>query len=431
MLKPSKTIVETKKEGNKSLDNLAHKYNSYCCPLCTELPEILCYNQGSGTVKFSCKTHKEMTLEVEEYMEKMAKFEKNSEVKTKNKCSEHNENYLYYCLNCQKNLCKKCLNDPEKKHENHLTYNIDIFSPNKQEILYIKNRIEILLQKKDELERMIKSLVYKITFYDTLLYSYESQNPNFLLNINLKHIVFGEKLNFDEIKNIEVAKDQSKKELFDDFIKNDFLKATKGLNQLTLVNKNMENDLIERLFKGIEDSTIFKILKFNGQIQNSNEIIELKNLKSLNLRGNNISSIQFLANKNFPNLEFLSLNDNEIQFIDNLKKVSFPLLKELYLSKNKIYNIDVLSEFKTPELTILWLANNNIQSIQVLEKVNFPRLLKLSLSKNKITDISIFKEHKAKFPQLYELYLNDNPFESKESTQIIDSLFLKVKQLYY
>lgn len=249
--------------------------------------------------------------------------------------------------------------------------------------------MDVLFQKKDELVRKIKSLDDKINFYDTLINTYESQTPNYFLNINLKHLIYGEKLNFEKIKNSDFVIEQSKKVEYDDFIKNNFLNATKGLNQLNLVDKNMGNDLLEKLFKGIQENSIFKILKFSGQIQLAKEIIELKNIKYMNLRGNNISSLLFLNGKNFPSLEILSLNNNDLRF-NNLKCTNFPQLKELYLSKNKIDNIDILAELKIPKLRILWLANNNIISIDILEKVNFPQFLKLCLNNNNITLNSIF-----------------------------------------
>ena len=429
-MRTSKTIMETKKKDSSlTLDTLSHKYSSYCCPFCTLLPEILCYNQGSGTVKLLCKNHGENTLEVEDYMEKMSKFERTSEIKFQNRCSTHNEQFSFFCKDCKMNLCKKCKLD--KKHEKCITYEISSLNPDKKEILYIKNIMEVLFQKKDELVRKIKNLDNKITFYDTLINSYESQNPNYYLNINLKHLVYGEELNFEEIKNTEFAIEQSKKEVFDDFIKNNFKKATEGLDKLNLPDKNMGNSLLEQLMKGMEDSTVFQKLKFCGQIQGPKELLVLKNIKLLNLKGNNLSSLNFMAGKDFPFLENLNLSDNKLSSINNLKQVSFPQLKELYLSKNLIEDINVLSELKIPKLRILRLSNNNISSLGILTNVNFTQLLKLDLSFNKIDDISVFSNKKVKFPQLYELYLNDNLFELKKCSKIIEELFLKIKQFYY
>lgn len=426
-----KRTIEKEKETDSSLDSLSHKYKSYCCPFCSSLPEILCFNQGSGTVKLKCKTHGENTLEIEEYMKQMAKWEKDSELKKNNKCPLHNEKFAYYCQTCEKNICKKCLSNLEKKHEKHITYNLNSLLPNKQEKLHIKNILEMLLQKKDELEKMMKVLEQKITFYDTLVYSLECQSPNYLLNINLKHLVYGEKLNLEELQNSEFIHEQSQKEFIDDFIKNDFLKATQGINQLNLVEKNMKDDLLEGIFKAIEENTVYDTLKSAKLVKDPKEVLNLKNMQSLNLRGNTLNSLNFLTGRSFPALEVLSLNSCGIKSINNFKKVSFPLLKELYLSNNKIDNIDALADLKIPQLRILWLANNNIVSIDILEKVKFPQLLKLSLSKNNIKDISVFTKNKAKFPQLYELYLNDNEFEMRDFSKILDNLFLRIKQFYY
>ena len=82
----------------------------------------------------------------------------------------------------------------------------------------LNDRINSYLQKKDQLTKMIKSLDDKITFYDTLINSYEIQEPNDLLNINLKHLLYGEKLNFDEIKNINFKKEKSQTMNINDFI---------------------------------------------------------------------------------------------------------------------------------------------------------------------------------------------------------------------
>jgi hypothetical protein len=417
------------KNQNDILDSQLKNY-TYCCPLCVSLPEILSFNQVRGTVKLKCKQHGENILQIEDYMEKISMLKQKYEVKIKNKCILHNEQYKYYCKTCEENICQQCIKDKSNNHENHLTYEIISLAPDKKEILYIQKIIEVLLQKKDELMRKVKSLEDKINFCDTLINCYHNNSPNYLLNINLKHLVYGEILDFEKIKNTEFL-NQHKGELFNNFIKTNFLQATKGLNQLNLIDKKIENSLIENIIKGIEDNTIFQILKSSNLIQEQKDMVDLKNIKILNLRTNKISSLNFLLKKEFPSLEILSLNDNEIISIDELKNVSFPLLKELYLSKNKIENIDALAQINAPKLNKLWLSNNNINSINILEKVHFPLLLILSLSKNKISDISVFTNKKVKLPNLYELYLDDNCFDLKTFSKVIEDLFLKIKRFYY
>ena len=435
-MRPVKTMVETRKANSLyTLENLFHKYDSYCCPYCTNLPEILSYNEGNGTIKFKCKKHGEKSLDIQEYLDNMQKYVSVSELNSKNKCTQHkSEPYIYYCLTCGENLCQKCLKEFEKQHENHTKYNIESLRPNNNEILLVKNKIGIYLQKKNEYIKKIKNLDDKITFYDALIYSLEKKQPNFLLNINIKHLLYGEKINLDEIvkdfnKLSGNAQVESKKEMFDDFVKNNFIKATEGLNQLTLINKNVGDELLNELLSGIEKTTIFKILKFGGKISSPKEVIETKNIKTMNLRGNKISNLNFFQGKDFSSLEILSLNDNEINSIDMIKNINIPLLKELYLTKNKITSIEALSEFKNKKLQILWLSDNKINSIGVLEKVDFPQLRKLGLSKNCIKDISVFQ--KTKFPQLFELYLNENEFDVDKYFDLIEKLSSKIKEFYY
>ena len=254
------------------------------------------------------------------------------------------------------------------------------------------------------------------------------------MNINVKHLILGEKIDLDEIvKDFHIksgyAAIEEKKEIFDDFVKNNFLKVTEGMNQLNLLNKNFGDEFITNLMNGIESNHIYKILQLAKKINNPKEIITFKNIQYLNLRGNNLTNIDFMRGRDFTSLEILSLNNNEINSIDILKYISCPLLRELYLSRNKISSIDVLKDLKIKKLQILWLSENNISSIDVLDKVEFPQLRKLGLSKNKINNIDVFNN--TKFRQLYELYLNDNEFDLDMNYEIIEKISLKIKEFYY
>ena len=439
-MKTCKTMVEKNKseiDSCSTLENLFHKYDSYCCPYCSSLPEILSFNDGNGMIKLKCKKHGEKTLDLKEYLQKMTKFVSTSELNFKNKCTQHkNEPFTYYCTKCEESLCQSCFKEFKKNHEEHnkCLYNIESLRPSNNEILLIKNKISIYLQEKNKLLKQIKSLEDKITFYDALIYSLENQKQNFFLNINVKHLIHGEKIDLDEIvKDFHIksghAAIEEKKEIFDDFVKNNFLKVTEGMNQLNLLNKNFGDEFVTNLMNGIESNTIYKILQLAKKINNPKEIITFKNIQYLNLRGNNLTNIDFMRGRDFTSLEILSLNDNEITLIDVLKYISCPLLRELYLTRNKISSIDVLKDLKTKKLQILWLSENNISSIDALEKVEFPQLRKLGLSKNKINNIDVFNN--TKFRQLYELYLNDNEFDLDMNYELIEKLSLKIKEFYY
>jgi hypothetical protein len=66
-------IPSQKRDSIYTSEKLIHKYNSYCCPSCSAIPEILNYSEGSGTIKLDCKAHGVMTLDLQEYLEKLEK----------------------------------------------------------------------------------------------------------------------------------------------------------------------------------------------------------------------------------------------------------------------------------------------------------------------------------------------------------------------
>ena len=420
------------------INTLLHKYSSYCCPFCSLLPEIIKYNEANNTLKLKCDKHGEKTMDIREYLERMSKYEYLIDFKSINKCKLHNENYIIYCKTCNENLCSKCEKE-NNTHNEHIKYKIESIHPNNNEILLIKNKINIYLQEKAELTEKIKILEDKITFYDTLINTFETQKENYLLNMNIKHLIYGEKVNLSEIvndfdKNANQSNGQINQEKFDDFIKNNFLTATKNKGQLNLLNKKLTDETLTKLITEMDNESIFRILRFNKQLntnQKEANLLSLKNINVLNLRGNKISNLKFISGKAMPVLQILSLNDNEINSIDLLNTVNCPQIKELYLAKNQIKDIEVLSNVKFKKLQILWLGNNCIENIDVFERVCFPQLQKLGLSKNNIKDISVF--NKVKFPQLFEMYINDNDFDREESevNEIIEKLNEKIKEFYY
>ncbi len=371
----SKTIDQTEPAPNKPFP-IYHKFDNYSCPLCPLLPEILNYNEPKNLIKLKCSKHGEKEIDIHEYLEKMAKYEYLSNNSKKYKCQEHSDNpFIFYCKTCEKNLCQKCDKEQLDLHSSHKKYKISSFHPNNSEVLIIKNKINIYQEEKIELKRKLSELEDKITFYDSIINSLEKQKENFLLNINVMHLIYGENLNYEEIihKSNENGTDASNQELrkekFDEFIRTQYFQATKKIGELCLVNKKAGNEIITDLIEGIDNNRIVRILKIQRKLNEENTILSYKNLKVLNLRGNNLSTMDFLVDKKFPNLEVLSFNDNEISSIENLSKIEMPNLQQLFLSKNKLSSIDVLGEVSFIKLQTLWLSDNNISNIKVFEKV--------------------------------------------------------------
>ena len=66
---------------------------------------------------------------IKEYLKKM---EKNKIIRNEN-CEIHNKEYIIYCFNCNKHLCKLCLKS--KEHIKHNKSNIIVeIQPNKEDL---------------------------------------------------------------------------------------------------------------------------------------------------------------------------------------------------------------------------------------------------------------------------------------------------------
>ena len=76
--------------------------------------------------------------------------------RNKDKCKEHNNIYEYFCVQCNKKYCSKCLvilNDSSKIHENHLILTIE--DMNKKEV----NEPLDQFKKLDESKKSVEDLI--------------------------------------------------------------------------------------------------------------------------------------------------------------------------------------------------------------------------------------------------------------------------------
>ena len=96
----------------------------YNCSKCTSLIEILSINDDNNIIEFKClnklNNHSKKIITIGEYLKKMDKY--NDKQINDQICTKHNNKYLCFCFNCNKNLCNKCLK--ERIHINLIIYNI-------------------------------------------------------------------------------------------------------------------------------------------------------------------------------------------------------------------------------------------------------------------------------------------------------------------
>ena len=430
-------LKETLIDNNISLYELEKKllltkphYNSYCCPSCSNIPEILYLNEIDNNILLRCPTHGKKIINIHNYLELMSKILDTSQIINKNICSIHNNPFTIYCKTCEMSLCIKCSED--KTHFNHKKYKNEDIYPDSIEIKYLMNKINIYLDEKKNLLQKLENLNDKIIFYETIIDSINNEKTNYYKNINIKHILYGEKVEITKVYNdniISLPKFQKLK--LDNIINDKMIDIIKNKNEFNLLNKKTGDEFIFSVFNfPLIDFIKENKIKIKQDINFLNKI-NMNNIKSINLRGNKIESLKFLSNQNFGNLELLSLSDNDIKDIEPLKLMNAPLIKQLFLSKNKINSIKPFEEIKMKNLQILWLSDNNIISIEPFKNSNLLKLEKLGLNKNKINNIEVFKY--IKFPLLMELYINDNniDLESSINREIIEKLENKIDEFYY
>ncbi len=113
----------------------------------------------------------------------------------------------------------------------------------------------------------------------------------------------------------------------------------------------------------VNNDELIIIITKDKKIENMNDLrglLKLRNLKKLDLSGNNIKVINNLIN--LKNLRILKLIDNKIEEINGLEKLRN--LRELFLSRNNIADIKGLESLK--KLEYLSLSQNRIEEIKGL-----------------------------------------------------------------
>ncbi len=162
-------------------------------------------------------------------------------------------------------------------------------------------------------------------------------------------------------------------------IKEEKEKKTKKLDLSDCELKTFPEEIFE--FTWLEELSLKSSLGYIKTLPD--KFKDLKNLKSLDLRYNNISDISFL--KNLIKLQTLDLNGNNFSDISSLENLTN--LRALFLIENNISDYSFLKSLTN--LQALFLSLNDISDISFLK--NLTNLQALDLSENNISDISFLE----------------------------------------
>ena len=293
---------------------------------------------------------------------------------------------------------------------------------------YIKN--DILENNNNNYYQYIDKTIYIIQFpegelsvsYGVLNNIYEDKKYNFIHKCSTKAGSSGSPILNLNNKIIGIHKEGTKQKVnigaFLSYPIKEFIKYETFLKDFNKkYNLNIRDTMIDKLDLSLKNLG-------NELLEDLCEI-EFRDLKELDLCGNDISDIKILEKAKFKRLEILFLGNNKLTDINILEKVNFEKLKELHLNDNIISDISVLEKVKFEKLEKLNLSCNEISDINVLEKVNFKELKILNLYDNNISDIEILG--KVQFPKLEIIYFNKNKIDTIKYSKIISQLQSKIK----
>ena len=328
---PTPTTTSTPGFENKVLKEIY-----YNCTECNALIEILSIDEKENTIEFLCSNQHKKLMPIKEFLDKMMDND-NVDI-NKDICQIHKNQYMSFCFDCKKHLCKECL-----KTRDHIYHN--------------KNNIIEIQPIKTELE-IIKKIV---KYYDDKLE--KLKNKKFLIKKRLNSFLDKCKTNIDNILQKEINSSETKKKLelennkikfssdikkirekYEKEIKN--LKELFNKNEIIIDNKyQIKKEKLELYYKykfllyQNKCDDILRKVSFDKNIEN---LTNLKRLNELVYNTYNLYNNNYYNSKNINNI-IISLHQNNIHFKSFIQNESSEtdyeiILKSLFKNVKKEVN---------------------------------------------------------------------------------------------
>ena len=447
------------------------KNKIFMCKKCHYIPKIKFISE-TKVLKISCKCKKYFNIKSKDFIEE---YGCKKRIKKNISCKEHKkEIFVYYCIDCKKNLCEECAELKNHYHHKKTFEHLLKVDDRIEEIVRQIEDIRTKLQPGDIENRQILNIIeILVNNYNTFpchnQYHNLKQAEQFLtaLKSEIPKIEKKEMIRINNIQDFEKYQHQS-----DLFYSIDINKVNFSLSKLKYLPLNN-----------------LELLKLtNTEITNLDGILYKKfdKLKSLNLACNKLTYKNFeeFEPKNFQNLETLNIFSNEIKSIKIFSKIAeFEKLKVLFIGRNK-FDIDEMKKYNKnkiyfPELKImgitgslsedkikffpylvcnklevLYISKNNLGSLKFMKECEFKNLksfwsvdnkLKgnikevlenlpskdtleiINLEDNNINNLDGFDEIIDKFPKLKEINLKNNHINLDMYEELIENIKEKTK----
>ena len=293
-------------------------------------------------------------------------------------CDKHKTHYIYYCVDCDENLCGLCIspynyeeNVLQNPHQNHNVYKIKQLEKKKNLINYI-SEYQIILKEINKYQKEINSYNEKISYLNSLkkiygnefnqIINYSKNNISFLRNKNenVKVTIHSNKMNFQ--------------------------------NQIPPINIAIKNIIDRKQKNGYKD-----LLKYYSE--------KFKHLKNDNF---NLSSFNGVLEQLPSNIKFESVQSEKIILEKIIHKDEDNLYKDKLILRNGktiYYNIE---KVKPHKIRFDVKIRKELTHFQILEDIKYNVVILLKENNKNEYKCIFLKEYSEKkdpnFYIFYELY---------------------------
>ena len=299
---PTPTTTSTPGFENKVLKEIY-----YNCTECNALIEILSIDEKENTIEFLCSNQHKKLMPIKEFLDKMMDND-NVDI-NKDICQIHKNQYMSFCFDCKKHLCKDCLKT--RDHIYHNKNNIIEIQPIKTELEIIKKIVKYYDDKLEKLKNK-KFLIKK------RLNSFLDKCKTDIDNILQKEINSSETKKKLELENNKIKFSSDIKKILEKYereIKN--LKEIFNKNEIIIDNKyQIKKEKLELYYKykfllyQNKCDDILRKVSFDKNIEN---LTNLKRLNELVYNTYNLYNNNYYNSKNINNI-IISLHQNNIHF---------------------------------------------------------------------------------------------------------------------
>ena len=361
---PTPTTTSTPGFENKVLKEIY-----YNCTECNALIEILSIDEKENTIEFLCSNQHKKLMPIKEFLDKMMDND-NVDI-NKDICQIHKNQYMSFCFDCKKHLCKDCLKT--RDHIYHNKNNIIEIQPIKTELKIIKkivkyydDKLEKLKNKKFLIKKRLNSFLDKCkTDIDNILQK-EINNSETKKKLELEN----NKIKFSsDIKKI--------REKYEREIKN--LKEIFNKNEIIIDNKyQIKKEKLELYYKykfllyQNKCDDILRKVSFDKNIEN---LTNLKRLNELVYNTYNLYNNNYYNSKNINNI-IISLHQNNIHFKSFIQNESSEtdyeiILKSLFKNvKKEVTQRNINDENFVPNQYFSQLEDFEKQKLLLERKLN-------------------------------------------------------------